>query len=309
MTKNSHIKQAILATLNFYDLFDFPLTNFEIFDNLWRCRAENSDVFACLDELKLHKSINFSEGFYFLPGREQIVSIRQKRYLDSFHKKQQLIREKWLFSLAPFVDNVAIANTLAYSNAKQQGDIDILVVTRPGRIFTARIFLTFWLLMFNRWRHGQSVKNKYCLSFFLSSDNLDLSRLKFPDTDDIYLSYWTKWLTPYYCTDKKAEETYFQNNSWIKTNLPNTNFFNTNLYQDQKSYFARFFELLLHGGLGDVLEKILHQMMLYKIKNKTKEFHIDGTIASDQILKFHPNGKRREYEQKWLKQIKNPGNL
>jgi hypothetical protein len=194
---------------------------------------------------------------------------------------------------------IGIANTLAYSNAKPDGDIDLLVVARPGRLFTARLFLTFWLYIFNRWRHGRYIKNRYCLSFYLTSNNLDLEKIKFPQDDDVYLIYWTKWLTPSYCPDFDAATAYFQKNQWIKTYLPNTKFINTYQHTDQPSYLAKFTELLLDGGLGDLFEKILSRLMMSKINSKTKQFDIDGTFVSSQILKFHPSGKRKDYLQKW----------
>lgn len=293
------IQLAILNTLCFYDLFSFPLTNIEIIDNLWQYSASYRELHLVLKEMLSNQTIGFADGFYFLPGRNNLVSIRKKRHLSSIKKRFQIEREKWLFSLSPFISMIGIANTLAYSNAKPDGDIDLLVVARPGRLFTARIFLTFWLMIFGRWRHGRHIKNRYCLSFFLTEDNLQLNKIKFPENDDIYLVYWTKWLTPVYSPKPQISSNYFIQNKWIKSFLPNANFINTYTQTDRPSFLAKFLELLFDGGLGDLLEKVLSYLMMTKIKSRTIEFDIDGTIASTQILKFHPAGKRKDYLQKW----------
>jgi len=299
LKNTSKIQSAILDTVNFYDLFDFPLTKGEIIDNLWKVKADSVEIIKQVDELITDKILDNSESFIFLSGRQELVNIRKERYLSSFHKLQQIDKEKWIFKLSPFVKMIAIANTLAYANAKPDGDIDILVVTQKGRLYTTRVFLTFWLLILNKWRHGKYVKDRYCLSFLVSEEGMDMSRLKFSDSDDIYLCFWTKWLKPWYITDKNIANRYYSENKWVKKFIPNTAFINTKRKVDEKYFTTKFFELLLHGGLGNLIEKILAKMMLYKIKRNTKQFDIDGTIANDKILKFHPAGKRTEYEIEW----------
>ncbi len=303
MKNSQKIQSAILDTVNFFDLFDFPLTKAEIIDNLWKCEAKSVDIIDQIDILIRENILSTGESFIFLSGRQDLIKIRKERYLSSFYKLQQIEKEKWMFALSPFVKMIAIANTLAYSNAKADGDIDILVVTQKNRLYTTRIFLTFWLLLLGKWRHGNNVKDRYCLSFLVTEDNIDMSNLKFPDSDDIYLCFWTKWLKPWFVTDNTVAKRYFTENIWVKKYIPNTMFFNTNNKVDGKYFIAKFFELLLHGGLGDLLENILSRMMQYKIKRNTINFDIDGTIADHKTLKFHPSGKRTEYEKRWLEKM------
>jgi len=297
------IKKAILATLHFYDMYDFPLTNLEIFDNLLHCDSRLEEVIQALNELRRDNLIGSNQGFYYLADRHKIVSIRKQRYLVSYHKWQVIKKYQFIFRLAPFVKMVGVANTLAYSNAKPDGDIDLLIVLKRKRMFLGRLILTSVCLLFDMWRWGNRVKNRFCLSFYLSEDNLDLSRLKLTH-DDIYLAFWTKWLKPIYCDDLKIAQRYWRKNQWIKSYFPNTNFFNPVQLIDQKSRLKRLGEWVLSGWLGDKLENLLMKMQLAKIKNNTPKFSVDGIMADKDTLKFHPTGVRDKYYQEWKMRIK-----
>jgi len=296
--KNS-LKKAILRTMLFYDMFDFPLTNQEIFDNLLFLRAEPEEVMSAINNLHDQNIIQQKNGFYYLSGRTQLPAIRKSRYIASYHKWQIIRQYKWIFTWAPFVKMVGAANTLAYGNPKPDGDIDLLVVVKRKRMFTARLILTGLALMTDMWRFGDRVKNRFCLSFFLSEDNLDLQSIKL-DHDDIYLAFWTKWLQPIYCDDIKPAERYWRKNRWINSYFPNSHFFNPVRQLDQKSLIKKITEWLLGGRQGDLVEKILSGMQTGKIKRNTPQEDRDGILASQNILKFHPYGVRDRYYRQWL---------
>ncbi|MBU0648230.1 hypothetical protein KJ855_03565 [Patescibacteria group bacterium] len=299
----NEIRQSILSTLAFYDLFDFPLTNAEIYDNLWRFQCEPVECEKAMEELKKENRISFEEGFYFLSGREKLVKVRQKRYLNTFKKWQIVKKIGWVWQMMPFAKMIGVVNTLAYSNAKQGGDIDLLIITKKNRIFTTRIFMTFWLLLLNRWRYRQwTVANKFCLSFFVTDNYVNMKKLLIND-DDIYLVYWTKWLKSIYCTDMKVAERYWRQNQWIKDFVPNTTFMNTVGEIRRPNVFGALSEWFLDGWLGDIVEGLLEKSMLAKIKRNTPRDKKDGVMANKRILKFHPEGKRMEYAGKWGEKV------
>lgn len=295
-------KKAILATLHFYDMFDFPLTNLEIFDNLLFDNSSSSEVLTAIKELQHENLIGFDQGFYHLANRGEIVTTRKRRYLESYYKWQIIKRYRFIFHQAPYVKMVGVANTLAYSNAKPDGDIDLLVVIKRKRMFVGRLILTALSLLFDMWRWGGRVKNRFCLSFYLSEDNLDLSSIKLPH-EDVYLAFWTKWMKPIYCDDPKVAERYWRKNNWINSYFPNTKFVNQVNLIDQKGRIKKFLEWGLSGWLGDQLENILMKMQLNKIKQNTPISSVDGIMANKNILKFHPAGVRERYFQDWKRRI------
>ncbi|MFA4931019.1 MAG: hypothetical protein WC570_04105 [Patescibacteria group bacterium] len=297
------ITKSILKTLCFYDLFDFPLTNTEIYDNLWQHRCSFVACQRAIDQMLDHGLIGYGHGFYHLPGRDKLVKIRQQRYVYSFKKWHLIKKYAWLWPLIPSLKMVGVVNTLAYSNAKVDGDIDLLIITDKRRLFTTRLFLTIWLLVLNMWRYRKlTVANKFCLSFFLTENNLNLKKLLLSDAD-AYLIYWTKWLRPVYCADINVANRYWRQNQWIKDFLPNAGFPNLVIKADRPNGIALFWRWLLDGWLGDMIENMLAKMMLAKIKKNDPVDDKDGIMANAKILKFHPQGKRMEYAKKWREKI------
>lgn len=303
MNKIKHIKKAIIKTLSFYDLFDFPMTNTEIYHNLWGISCTLADCQAAIDDMLEKGELGYGHGFYHLPGREELVKIRQERYVNSFKKWHLVKKYRWVWPMIPFLKMVGIVNTLAYSNAKKDGDIDLLVVTKKNRIFTTRLFITAWLLILNMWRYHQlAVANKFCLSFFLSENNLNLKKLLMDD-NDVYLVYWTKWTRPIYCSDMHVANRYWRENKWIKDYIPNAGFYNLVANEDSQNWWGSFWEWVFGGWLGNRLENILKKLMLSKIKKNDPKDDKDGIMANSRILKFHPTGKRMEYAKRWLEKI------
>ncbi len=300
---DNQIRFSILSTLAFYDLFEFPLTNLEIYDNLWQTQCEIQDCLRILTELVKQKKIYRLQGFFGLAGRESLVNMRKKRYLSSYHKWRMIEKYRWVWASVPFIKMIGVSNTLGYGNAKEKGDIDLLVITKKNRLFTVRLFLTFWLLILGKWRHGKNIANRFCLSFYTTEKFIDFQRLMM-NKNDIYLIYWLKWLRPIWSTDINLAERWWKKNKWVENYLPNTMMVNPVLQIDHLNWWGKFTEKILLGFWGDWFESFLAEMQLKKIKKKTPVDNIDGAMASKDILKFHPEGKRREYARKWQKIVK-----
>jgi hypothetical protein len=94
---------------------------------------------------------------------------------------------------------IAIVNSLSMYATHEDSDIDLLIVTQPGMIWLVRFFATFILWSHGVWRHGEDVAGNFCLSFFITTDALDLSPIAIED--DIYLYYWIYYLKPVFDRD------------------------------------------------------------------------------------------------------------
>ena len=76
----------------------------------------------------------------------------------------------------------------------KDSDIDLFVITKPNRLWTARIFLTLALSILGQRKTATQHAGKFCLSFFISEKNLSLENIALEN--DIYLSYWIQTLKP-----------------------------------------------------------------------------------------------------------------
>lgn len=132
----SPLERAILETLAYSDVFDYPLT----LDELHRFLTFPATV-AELQECTLGmKNIAFANGYYFLAGRSEIVDIRKQREENSrqaFHRAMFYGR---ILGRLPFIRMVALTGSLAMLNLSKNRDMDYMLVAKPGRVWTARAF-------------------------------------------------------------------------------------------------------------------------------------------------------------------------
>ena len=118
---------SIIKTLSYFDIFDYPLTSWEIHTFLLSdTRYEYRDVRSAL----LAAPVEQKDGFYFLPGRAGIVTMRHKRYISNIFKMRKARRAILLWAYVPFVRMIAICNNLSFFNAKKESDLDMFIVVK-----------------------------------------------------------------------------------------------------------------------------------------------------------------------------------
>jgi hypothetical protein len=131
----TELQHAILQTVAYADVFDYPLSSVEIHRYLTGVRASREEVDQVLQEGNL---IPQNAGFYMLPDREGLAAMRQGRERIAAQMWPQAIHYGRLIADLPFVRMVAVTGSLAMNNADQDPDIDYLIVTAPGRLWMVR---------------------------------------------------------------------------------------------------------------------------------------------------------------------------
>jgi len=136
------LRKAILRTLAYADVFDYPLTLAEIHRYLIERDATFQVVSWVVQEfLEPGEDVCRSGDFYTLPGRESLVSHREQRLEIARQLWPYAIRFGLLIARLPSVRMVAVTGALAMNNVESYADIDYLVVTRPGRLWLARALI------------------------------------------------------------------------------------------------------------------------------------------------------------------------
>ena len=201
-------EQGILRTLAFFDAFSMPLTADDIFRYYYSDgnKPSKSNIEAALSSLLNQASVKEGQVHYYLADRDSsIVDDRKKsrmRAIDLLKKARP-----WLSCLAswPGVRAISICNNVAFLNASEESDIDLFIIVNPGEIWQTRFALASFLQVFKKRPQPGNEYGKLCLSFIITSDQLDLSRVKIDN--DVYLSYWLKTLLPVYDPDGLVDQT------------------------------------------------------------------------------------------------------
>lgn len=136
------LSEAILQTISYADIFDYPVTLPEIHRYLIGYGASLPHVREVLNNGLLTTAKIESDGkFYFLAGKQDLVPLRQDRASSSAALWAQALRYGRWISQLPFVRMVAVTGALASSNVDQNADLDYLIVTEPGYLWLSRAMI------------------------------------------------------------------------------------------------------------------------------------------------------------------------
>jgi hypothetical protein len=267
----------ILGPLVFLDLFDFPLTAYEIWRYLGR-RGSFAALSLILEKLP-PEIVSHKDGFYFLSGRDNIVEIRKIRYNYSCAKIKIAKRFARAFALLPFVKTIAVANFIGDHNLRQEGDIDFFIITSARRIWLSRLFCAGLAKLLNSRPTAKNKRDKICLSFYISQEHLDIRNLSLGD-DDPYFYYWLRGLLPIYNADDFYSR-FLAANKLTNKVLPDIK---------QPAF----------SGL-DSLERLAKKWQLKIMSPALRQAmnNSDGVYISDSVLKLYLGDRRRLFAAKF----------
>jgi len=283
------LNERIIRTVAYFDLFDYPLTKAEIWRWLFGASVISlGEIEKAIAELVACKVLKEDGGFICAADREGLPAVREERFRFSARKWRRARRWAKVFAAMPGVKLVAIGNTLAYNNAKDDSDIDFFIVTEPGTIWRNRIFCACLAALFNlRPRKGNS-RDKLCLSFFVTSDALDLSVIA--QREDVYLHYWLRQLVPLAGSAETAAA-FCAANGGLKERG----------FASKAGIWAWLFRPIgwLPGGFLKKTQKKRFPKPLRAAETKG-----DGSVViSDRILKFHVNDRRADVRERWERRV------
>ena len=293
------LREAIIRTVCYFDLFDFPLTRAEVGDWLFGAdsrftihdsRMTPVEVGAHIEALIADGILKEEKGFVFLSDRDGLGSIRAERKIFSARKWRRARRWARIFAALPGVELVGVGNTLAYDNARDESDIDFFIVTAPGIIWRTRFFCAALAALCDLRPKSNDNRDKLCLSFFVTTEALDMSRLAIRN-EDIYMRYWTRQMTPL-AGKPSAFEFFRVANHEVQ---PREKIGRSLLLRVLFSPLG-----LLPGSFMAAWQKRHFPAALLAAEAR----HDGSVVVSDRVLKFHVNDRRADIYDRWQKRVK-----
>ncbi|HST06518.1 MAG TPA: hypothetical protein VLQ48_17530 [Chloroflexia bacterium] len=204
----SAVARSILGALAYADLFDYPLTLAQVYRyQIGTLYTQEQLAAALTSDLTLARSISRSpEGFYSLASRETVFVTRREREAASAKIWRRARLYSRFLSHFPFVRMVAVTGALAVDNIADNPDIDLLVVTLPGRVWIARRLIVGLVRLARLWR------DDLCPNYIISRDNLTL------DQRDLFTAHELAQMIPLY--GLKLYERMISQNEWANEYLP-----------------------------------------------------------------------------------------
>lgn len=297
----TQLQRSILATVSYFDLFDYPLTMAELWHNLWQPPTDTTLalVYEAVTELP---RLNYNNGLVTFIDRGQLASTRAERYLESNYKFKKRLPYITLLTYLPWVEAVLVVNSLAYSNASDQSDIDLLIITRPGKIWSTRFFTTTLTKILGIRPQPHHTKDTLCLSFYLTTDALNLMALSNSQADR-HQAYWLSQAYPVY--DPKNILTQLQAaNTWLQPLLP---YHLPVIPHPQRIIIHTWLHTTIQTILGwSTFEQTLKKLQLLILPSRLKRLSAQPeqlVVLSNTLLKFHTHDPRPTLEQQWLERM------
>jgi len=265
----TNVEEAILKTICYRDIFDYPLTVSEIHKFLVGEKANEITTKKYLEELRGRGLVDERDGFYFLAGKPELARRRVTRNALSAEKYERAYDLSQILKNIPWVKAVFATGALAAGNAGEEDDIDFMVVTEPNRVWLVRAwaYLAFMFKGLKRKRGKEEDPGKVCLNMFLSEGALTLPK----GERNLFTAHEICLARPLWAKDQ-LQARFFAENSWVKEFFPNWELPQADKREvkEQRGTFSK---------LDDLARKI---QLWYMESRRTRE-----TVERDRIM-FHP---------------------
>ena len=286
--KTSSLDRAILEVLTYSDIFDQPLRPEEL-HRYFPIRMELNELLPALNSLNGWTCTK--DGFYFLASREEIVEVRREREARSKELLPVALRYGRILGRLPFIRMTALTGSLAVLNVSRDADFDYMLVTAPGRLWTARAFA----LLFNRFT--QILDHTICPNIIVAETALEWKQ------HDLYSARELHQMIP--ITGMDVYQKLMQANEWTRNFLPNADMSlrGANGVSDEaisspkpgiSSRRLAIIERVLRGYLGDRLEN-------WEMNRKIARFSKQEGFGEETVFTAEVCQGNFHHHRKWTK--------
>jgi cytidyltransferase-like protein len=211
------LNKAIIKTICYADIFDYPLSKEEIYRWLIHSRSISQSIFN--QALKLNQTILKFREYYHLPNRKKIVNQRLQRLKASQPKLIKVKKISNLLRFIPSINLIAITGALAMNNSDEFDDIDLMIITKSNRLWLTRFLAYGFLDLFSLRRkpNQTNLKDKLCLNLFL-----DESALVIPASrHNLYTAHEVAQIKPLFDRGDTYQK-FLNTNQWVTKFLPHS---------------------------------------------------------------------------------------
>ena len=290
------LKQDIIRTLAYYDIFSYPLTASEVYNNLRDNHTNLDEVKSELEKLSQSHILHRKGEFYLLNNDNNYIKRREKGNVLAKKRLKTAQRVSGFISRFPFIRGILLSGSISKGFMEEDSDIDYFVITHPNRVWFSRLMLMLFKKIFLL-----NSKKMFCINYFVDSENLEIQE------KNIFTATELVTLLPTF--NSEMYEELYAKNIWMKQFYPNFPKREATEVLDKKNGMLKSaLEKLLGNKLGDKIDDFA--MALFDKFNKTKyknydkeEFKI-AFKSSKKESKHHPKFFQKKVLQEFDRKIK-----
>lgn len=275
----SPISLNILKTLVYYDIFSYPLKADEIYYNLSVNHCTVKDIESELT-LLCEKGLVFRiNDFYLLQNNPDFVRRRMDGNNLCDKRIKSAFRMSKLISRFPYVRAIFLTGSISKGYMDKESDVDYLIITKPGRLWVCKLFLTLFKKIFLL-----NSRKVFCINYYIDYDHLEI------EEKNVFTATEIVTLIPVW--GRKYYDEFYSKNIWVKNYYPNFPKRNNKLLDNKISLVHRSIEFLFDNRLGDKLDDLAMKIFSTATRKKFKHFdQKDFSLAFKSTKcesKYHP---------------------
>src|SRR5574338_596916 len=268
----SSLSKSIIKTLAYYDIFEYPLTANEIYQNLGINSVSYSDVYTEIQILQSKGLVYKNKDFYLLSNNDYFINRRiagnnlAEKKLASAYKMTKLIAK------FPYVRAILLSGSISKGYMEKDSDVDYFIITNPNRLWVARLLLMAFKKIFLL-----NSRKIFCINYFVDTEKLEI------EEKNIFTATELVTLIPTY-----GKELYDE-------------LYNNNIIQ-------KFFEKILNNPFGDKLDDFAMNLFEKSNHKKYSEYNSrDFQLAfktSKKESKHHPKFFQKRVLDAFMNKLK-----
>lgn len=287
------LHEAVRRTVLYSSVFDYPLTRAEIHRFLLAPGGSRRAVDEAVDHaLRLSPALESDGEFLYPRGQAGSVATRRRRGLHAPRLWKRARFYALLIWALPYVRMVAITGALAMDNVEPDDDIDLLIVTQPGRLWTARGLI----LLVGRFARLRG--DTLCPNYIISTRALRLEQ------HDLYTAHELAQMIPLHGRAVAAQ--FWEVNAWCRAFLPNAELRTQEDAPDRLPALLRALkacgQTLLAGPPGAWLERWEGSRKMARLARETPAGVRETRYTAD-VCKGHADGHGRRVLQGWEERL------
>jgi len=283
------VKRQILATLSYFDLFDYPLTQTEIVQ--FSKKTYNQEEFtAALHNLIMENWVYKFDEFYMLRDDYSLVPRRREGNLRAKVLLKTAEKIAAFLSSFPFVKGVAVSGSLSKNFADEHSDIDFFIITEKNKLWLARTFMHVFkkiAFVFNK-------EDMFCMNYYVDENMLQIKE------KNIYTATEISTLLP--LRGISVFQEFFRENSWSRNFLPNHSLRVSYVEQSKNPILKKLVEFICRNEVGNLLDYCFMKISLYRWNKKTKAGKLNkkGTVMALDASRHHAKPNPVVFQQKFM---------
>jgi predicted nucleotidyltransferase len=285
----SDLKKNILATLAYFDLFNYPLTFDEVFLYL-PAKCDTGDFEYALKCLVIDRLVYHFDKFYTLKNDYFLISRRVKGNIKAAELISTAKKVSGLLIRFPYVRGIAISGSLSKNFADEESDIDLFIITAKNKLWIARTLMH----CFKKLTYLVNRQHYFCMNYYVDEQELQIRE------KNIYTAIEIATLIPLH-GDTVFEQFYIAN-SWSRNYLPNKCLRLTTAASLKNSFLKGFTEILFNNWLGDAIDNLLMRITAKRWEKKLqqKKLNTKGMVLCLDTGKHYAKPDPRNFQDKLI---------